>query len=161
VDESDSTVPGVVGTRPDPMAYGRAIPAGLGVNLLVTDVGASVTWQRAVLRAEVRYADPLFAILGAQGSVWFLHHDSTYRNHPLSGIARGAEGRGAGAELRLYGCDPDAAVAAARTLGTVVLAEAADKPHGLREACLLDAEGYCWVPCRPLPATVGGVFTTI
>jgi hypothetical protein len=61
-----------------------------------------------------------------------------------------AEGRGAGAELRLYGRDPDAAEAVARDLademGGVVLAGAADKPHGVREVYLLDPEGYCWVP---------------
>jgi len=82
-----------------------------------------------------------------------LHHDRTYRSHPLVGIAQGAEGRGAGAELRLYGRDPDAAEAAARaveaTLGGHVLAGAADKPHGLREAYILDPDGYCWVPGVP------------
>lgn len=28
----------------------------------------------------------------------------------------------------------------------MILAGAADKPHGLREAFILDPEGYCWVP---------------
>jgi len=64
----------------------------------------------------------------------------------ISGIAIAAEGRGAGAELRLYGRDPDRAEAVARSLGGVVLAGAADKPHGVREAYILDPEGYCWVP---------------
>ena len=27
--------------------------------------------------------------------------------------------------------------------------EATDKPHGLREAYILDPDGYCWVPGRP------------
>ena len=31
-------------------------------------------------------------------------------------------------------------------LGHHVLAEAADKPHGLRESYILDPDGYCWVP---------------
>jgi predicted enzyme related to lactoylglutathione lyase len=74
----------------------------------------------------------------------------------LFGIATAAEGRGAGAELRLYGRDPDAAEAVARAqadaLGGVVLAASADKPHGVREAYILDPEGYCWVPTIAKPA---------
>ena len=61
--------------------------------------------------------------------------------------------RGAGAELRLYGRDPDAAAemadALAESLGGAVLAGAADKPHGLRESDLADPEGYVWVPTVP------------
>jgi hypothetical protein len=34
----------------------------------------------------------------------------------------------------------------------MVLAEAADKPHGLRESYIVDPDGYVWVPDRPLPA---------
>jgi hypothetical protein len=30
-----------------------------------------------------------------------------------------------------------------------VLQAPADKPHGLREAYILDPDGYCWVPGRP------------
>ena len=47
--------------------------------------------------------------------------------------------------MRLHGCDPDAAEAAARRLGFKVLVETTDKPHGLREAYLVDADGYVWV----------------
>ena len=45
----------------------------------------------------------------------------------------------------------------ARDLGGVVLAGAADKPHGVREAYILDPEGYCWVPTVPKvgPAATG------
>ena len=78
-----------------------------------------------------------------------LHRDRTYHSHPLRGIAEAADGRGAGAELRLYGRDPDAAEAQARQIDAVVLAGAADKPHGLREAYLLDPDGYVWVPSVP------------
>lgn len=145
--------------RPDPVAFGRAIPAGLGLNLLVRDVERAARWQAAVLGARVAYWDADFAILEAGpeagGARWLLHHDRTYARHALGGIARDAEGRGAGAELRLYGRDPDlaedAARAVAETLGGLVLAGAADKPHGVREAYLLDAEGYAWVPTVPLP----------
>lgn len=132
--------------RPDPDAYGRAIAPGLGVNLLVLDVEAAARWQMAVLDARVLYWERDFAILSAAGATWFLHSDASYGRHPLVGIARSAEARGAGAELRLYGRDPDAAEAAAAAAGTLVLSGAADKPHGLREAYLVDPEGYCWVP---------------
>ena len=39
----------------------------------------------------------------------------------------------------------------AASLGYTVLAEAADKPHGLRESYIVDPDGYIWVPDRPLP----------
>jgi hypothetical protein len=54
--------------------------------------------------------------------------------------------RGTGVELRLYGVNPDTAVAQAKSLDHYILQEATDKPHGLREAYILDANGYIWVP---------------
>lgn len=135
--------------RPDADTFGRALGPGLGVNLLVTDVEAALRFQVPVLGAEVSYWDDDFAIVQAGGSVWMLHNDRTYRAHPLAGIAQGAEGRGAGAELRIYGRDPDAAEALAEAAGGMILAGAADKPHGLREAYLLDPDGYLWVPSVP------------
>jgi predicted enzyme related to lactoylglutathione lyase len=138
--------------RPDADAFGRALGPGIGLNLLVADVEAAARFQAIVLGADVDYWDRDFAVLRAQGAVWMLHSDRSYRDHPLSGIALAAEGRGAGAELRLYGRDPDTAEAAARDLGGVVLAGAADKPHGVREAHILDPEGYCWVPTVPKSA---------
>ncbi len=42
-------------------------------------------------------------------------------------------------------------MALARQRDGVVLAEPADKPHGVREAHILDPEGYCWVPTVPSP----------
>jgi predicted enzyme related to lactoylglutathione lyase len=141
--------------RPDADAFGRALGPGLGLNLLVGDVETAARFQAAVLGATVDYWDRDFAVLRAQGAVWMLHSDRSYRDHPLSGIARAAEGRGAGAELRLYGRDPDVAEAVARglpdALGGVVLAGSADKPHGVREVYILDPEGYCWVPTVPKP----------
>lgn len=147
--DSPTPLPPEGENRPDAEAFGRALGPGIGLNLLVADIEAAARYQAAVLEARVDYWDRDFAILRAQGSVWMLHSDRSYRNHPLSGIAKAAEGRGAGAELRLYGCDPDAAEARARALGGTVLAGAADKPHGVREAYLLDPEGYCWVPTVP------------
>ena len=131
--------------------YGRSLQ-GFGVNLLVGDVAASVDFAVAVLGAETVYADADFAVLRRGGSEWMLHADHTYEDHPLHGFVAGLEGRGAGVELRLHGCDPDAAETAARAGGHIVLAGAADKPHGLREAYLLDPDGYCWV----VDAAIGG-----
>ena len=135
--------------RPDADAFGRALGPGLGANLLVRDVERSLRFQAPVLDAEVSYWDDDFAILEAGGSIWMLHHDRTYHAHPLLGIAQGAGGRGAGVELRIYGRDPDAAEVLAEEAGGIVLAGAADKPHGLREAYLLDPDGYLWVPSVP------------
>ncbi len=125
--------------------YGRSLRA-LTVNLIVRDMEAALVFQREVLGAAVVYSDPDFAVLQGCGAEWMLHADHTYRGHPLEGVFAGAAPRGAGAELRLHGRSPDEAEAAARRLRFRVLAAAADKPHGLREAYLMDADGYVWVP---------------
>ena len=49
-------------------------------------------------------------------------HDRTYKDNQLSGIVKGAEARGIGVELRIYGCDPDVAEANAKAGGWTVLA---------------------------------------
>jgi catechol 2,3-dioxygenase-like lactoylglutathione lyase family enzyme len=128
--------------------------SGLSVNLLVTDVSKSAQFAKTVFGAEAVYADPDFAVMRIAtdtcAAEWMLHADHTYSDHPLAGIAKGAEGRGAGAEFRLHGVDPDDAEARARDAGYTILAGALDKPHGLREVYILDDDGYCWVPDRPL-----------
>ena len=133
--------------------YGRSLPPGLGVNLLVRDVAGSVRFATEVLRATAVYADEDFAVLRLAGAEWMLHADHTYLDNPLIGILAGAETRGAGIELRLYGVDPDEAERAARAGGWTVLAGAIDKPHGQREAILIDEEGYVWIPSVPLAET--------
>src|SRR5205814_567229 len=130
--------------------YGRSLKA-LTVNLLVTDIAATLRFQQEVLGARVVYADADFAVVTAQGAEWMFHADHTYDRHPLRAAAAAVARRGAGVELRLHGCDPDRAEAAARRLGFDVLASAADKPHGVREAFLSDADGYIWVPDLPIP----------
>ncbi len=129
--------------------YGRSLQ-GLGINLLVRDVTRSVAFAREVLGAGVAYADKDFAVLryacGPTRAEWMLHSDGTYHSNPLLGLIGDAQVRGVGVEVRLYHCDPDAAAARAKEHGHHVLSEAADKPHGLREAYILDPDGYCWVP---------------
>ena len=128
--------------------YGRSL-RGLTVNLLVRDVDAALVFARDVLRAEVVYADPDFAVLRGYGGEWMLHADHTYRGHPLHHEVAAVVRRGTGVELRLHGCDPDAATAAARANGFIVVADPADTPHGLREAFVADPDGYVWVPDVP------------
>jgi catechol 2,3-dioxygenase-like lactoylglutathione lyase family enzyme len=128
--------------------YGRSL-RGLTLNLLVADVAAALPFHREVLGAEVVYADPDFAVLRRGEAEWMLHADHAYNGHPLKASLGPDIARGIGAELRLHGRDPDEAEARARALGFTVLAAAADKPHGLREAFLVDADGYLWVPDVP------------
>lgn len=132
--------------------YGRSLK-GLGINLLVRDVARSAQFARDVLGAAVVFADKDFAVIryanGPTSAEWMLHSDGTYHSNPVLNLLGDSAIRGAGAELRLYHCDPDAAVERAKAHGHHVLAEAADKPHGLREAYILDPDGYCWVPGVP------------
>jgi hypothetical protein len=130
---------------------GRSFRPGLGVNLLLRDVGEGVRFAREVLGATILHANPDFAAIRYGESVWMLHHDNTYRGNPVRGLVEGMEGRGAGIELRLYGRSPDEAEARARAGGWTVLAGSLDKPHGLRECVILDHEGYAWVPGIGIP----------
>ena len=125
--------------------YGRAL-RGIGFNLLVTDVARAVAFATEVLGATSFYDDADFAALRWNGQDFMFHADHAYRDNALSGIVAGLEARGAGVELRFYGCDPDVAEARARELGFTVLAGSIDKPHGLRECVILDDDGYAWVP---------------
>ncbi len=136
-------------------AYGRSL-RGMGVNLLVREVARSVAFLTEVLALDLVYADADFAVLrygnregGGQkggGQDVILHADHTYAEHPLLALTGDGALRGAGVELRLYGIDPDAAEARARTRGDAVFAATQDKPHGLRECYLADPDGYIWVP---------------
>ena len=126
--------------------YGQSLK-GLTVNLLVRDIDNALVFQREVLGATVVYSDPDIAVVKGFGAEWMLHADHTYDKHPMQNVAAGVSQRGAGTELRLHGRDPDEAEAAAQRLGFQILATATDKEaHGLREAFLIDSDGYVWVP---------------
>ncbi|MBT4044103.1 MAG: hypothetical protein HOK21_02235 [Rhodospirillaceae bacterium] len=129
--------------------YGRAL-RGLGVNLIVRNMADALRFQVEVLAADITYSDPDFAAIKGYGGEWMLHADHTYNDHPLQGSLAPDLARGIGAELRVYGRDPDVAEARARELGFEVLAGALDKPHGLREAYIIDQDGYLWVPGVPV-----------
>lgn len=126
--------------------FGRSLPLGVGVNLLVTDVAATEAFCRDVLGARIVYADEDFAAIELLGSTLMLHADHSYLDNPMTGVIAGAETRGAGIELRLYGADPDAVEKKAAALGHIVLAGSSDKPHGLRECHIVGPDGYVFVP---------------
>jgi uncharacterized glyoxalase superfamily protein PhnB len=125
--------------------YGRAL-RGIGFNLLVTDVARAVKFAREVMGATSFYDDDDFAAMKLAGGDFMFHGDHTYSDNPFIGVVAGVQARGAGIELRIYGCDPDIAEARARAGGWTVLAGTMDKPHGLRECMIIDDEGYVWVP---------------
>jgi len=121
---------------------------GMGINLLVRDVGAEVAFLKSVfgMRAFQPTAD--FAIMTYGDQVFQLHVDGTYHANPLLGLLPENPPRGAGIEIRLYDTDPGDACAKAEAAGGTILQEPTDKPHGLREAYILCENGYAWVPSR-------------
>ena len=143
---AEASLPEKGAGKPDAPTFGRALGPGMGVNLLVTDIECSLRFLVPVLGMDVAYWDDDFAIVTAGGSTWMLHHDRTYHANPLGGVVKAAEARGVGIELHVYGRDPDLSEGLAEAAGGTIMAGAADKPHGLREACLLDPDGYLWVP---------------
>ena len=142
-------------TMPDSMAemeadeVGRAL-RGFGLNLLCKQVRPLAVSIAAVLDMRVIRANDDYAIIAgpplASSLIIQLHADLTYHANPLPSLLPEAGARGAGAEFRLFGIDPDVTAARATTAGWHVLQAPANKPHGLRETFLLDLEGYCWVP---------------
>lgn len=123
---------------------------GLGLNLLVRDVPARCAMLAGVFGMVPFRVSRDFAILRYGDAVFQLHGDQTYSANPYLGFLPEAGPRGAGAELRLYDSDPDAAAERAETHGMLVLQPPTDKPHGLRECYLVCPDGYAWVPSRPL-----------
>lgn len=126
--------------------------SGLGMNLLVSDIANSILFVSRVFECSVVYQDADIGVLSISSGTLLLHADHTYSDHPFSASVAGVEARGGGLEIRLYECDPDKAEQRAREHDYIVLAGSIDKPHGLREAYLLDTDGYCWVPSRAIVA---------
>lgn len=133
----------------DAASFGRGL-SGLGVNLLVRDVPARADFLTQVFDMQAFQPTADFAIMTFGQAVFQLHADGTYHANPLLSLLPESGARGGGIELRLYGCDPDAAVVRAKAAGALILQPPTNKPHGLREAYILDDDGYAWVPGRPL-----------
>lgn len=129
-------------------AFGRSLPRGVGVNLLVPTVAPMLAFCRDVLEARILYGDEDFAAIELLGSIFMLHADHSYDRHEMAGVVTGVDVRGAGVEIRLYGADPDRVEARARRHGHLVLAGSLDKPHGLRECHVVAPDGYVFVPSK-------------
>ena len=130
--------------------YGQSL-SGFTVNLLTANLARALIFQRDVLQVEVLHQDEDLLILRGYGSNWMVHADHTYDKHPLLADTQNVTRRGAGIELRLHDCDPDAAAARAQEQGFRILDGPRDQSdHGLREAHIIDDDGYIWVPDVPV-----------
>src|SRR5690606_2879056 len=63
-------------------AFGRSL-VGFGVNILVSDVAASLAFMRDVLTVAVVHAERDFAVCRYEGRQWMLHSDASYHSNPL------------------------------------------------------------------------------
>lgn len=138
-----------------PEEFGASL-RGMGLNLLVRDVPAQVDFLCDVFAMTAHRVSPDFAILRYGAQILQIHADGTYHSHPLLGLLPETPPRGAGMEIRLFDTDPDAAATRATARGSVVLQMPTDKPHGLRETCILCDNGYAWVASLPKPETLKG-----
>src|SRR5258705_12900975 len=93
--------------------YGRGMRP-FSVNLLVRDTRVSLAFYERVLGAAVRYADDDFAVLKLLDFEFMLHADHTYDRHPLYKRLQTPGMPGTGAELGVYGIDPDSVERSAR-----------------------------------------------
>lgn len=139
-----------------PAEFGASL-TGLGLNMLVRDVPAQVAFLEAVFGMTGHRVSPDFAIMAYHGTLFQLHADGTYGAHPLLGLVPESGARGGGMEIRLYHSDPDEVARRAGAQGAHILQPPTDKPHGLRETCILCDNGYAWAASLPLegPAVSG------
>lgn len=118
--------------------------AGLSLNLMVRDIGASLPFYTDIIGLRALYSDPDFAALeGPGGWHMMLHADHTLDHSPAETARLAAPGkRGTGAEIRILGLDPDSVEQRARAAGFTVNAATKTYPHGWRECRLEDSNGY-------------------
>ncbi len=128
--------------------YGRRLPR-FTVNLLVRDVARSLAFYKNVLGATEHYSDADMAALEVAGLEFMLHADHTYEQHALAARLAANAVRGTGAELRLFGADPDALEERAKKHRAAVVQPVSDKPHGWREVMVADPDGYVWAVGMP------------
>ena len=123
--------------------YGRGMRA-FSVNLLVRDLRTSLAFYERVLGAAVRYADSDFAVLKLLDFEFLLHADHAYDQHPLFERLKNPGVRGTGAELRVFGIDPDLLENRAQAAGATIIQATRDFPHGWRDVMVADPDGYIW-----------------
>lgn len=136
-----------------PPEFGRSLN-GFGVNILTPQVIPYVEKLVFVLGLTLVRQEEAFAVVSwvdeaetTMDTIIQIHADFTYAQNPYYEFLTQTDMRGRGIEMRIYHIDPDEAVKRAlSTDGWTVVQDATDKPHGLREAFLLDDLGYCWVP---------------
>lgn len=129
----------------EPTDIGHAL-RGIGLNLLCRDVRATAGFLCDVLGLQVVRQSADFAIIRHDGMLMQFHSDATFGAHPLLALLPDMPPRGAGAQIYLFGLDPDAVVA--RADPDAVLERPRDKPHGLREATVLSPDGYALTVAR-------------
>ncbi len=130
--------------------YGQSL-TGFSFNLLSTDLARALQFQRDVLQVTLLHEDEDLLIVEGFGASWMVHADHTYDKHALLADTLNEKRRGAGIELRLHHCDPDATAARAIKQGFRVLDGPRDQPdHGLREVHIIDDDGYVWVADVPV-----------
>ena len=83
--------------KPAGDAYGRQL-SGLGINLLVKEILASVGFLVEVMEVEQVYSNPDFAIMAHAGEEFMLHADSTYHSNPLLSLTGDGTVRGIGVD---------------------------------------------------------------
>lgn len=127
--------------------FGRSL-RGIGLNLLARDVPEECAFLETVFAMASHQVTADFAIVTYGSQVFQLHSDGTYHSNPLLSLVPETPPRGGGIEIRLYDTDPDIAAEKAEAAGGTILQPPTDKPHGLREAYILCANGYAWVPSR-------------
>ena len=129
--------------------FGKSL-SGVGVNLLSPDVIKLADFLVGVFGMTAHRVSADFAIVRFNGAILQLHHDATYRNHPLQGLLPDNPPRGTGTQFHVFGADPDEAHAKAADFGGAVFEEPAEKPHGLYEGTVLSPEGYAFSAAVPL-----------
>lgn len=134
----------------DASDYGHSL-SGFTVNILSQNLPRSLVFQRDVLEADILHEDDDLLIVSGFNSNWMVHADHTYDKHVFLSDTQSSARRGAGVELRLHGCNPDIVAKRALENGFKLLDGPRDQAdHGLREAHIIDDDGYVWVPDIPL-----------
>ena len=132
--------------------FGRSLPRGIGINLLVPEIAPMEAFCRDVLGARIVYADEDFAAVELLGSVFMLHADHSYLDNPMTGVIDGVELRGARHRdphlRRRPGRDRSAGARAGHGCSPV----RSTSRMALRECHIVGPNGYIFVPSAALPA---------